>query len=77
MMCSKVKSNTCGTVGHDGLGIPLDIRTKCPKMKSGGDIVTRVSRILKAVRWKERREVYFLLKEISQVNLARLSKLVQ
>jgi len=48
-----------------------------------GDIATRVRGTLRAVHWKDRRDVYILtnmnaplLKEISPKNLARLSNLV-
>ena len=82
MICSKEKFNTCGTVRHDRRGMPRDIGPKSLKMKRG-DIATRVRGTLRAVRWKDRRDVYVLtnmhaplLKEISPKNLARLSNLV-
>src|SRR5215469_12888690 len=53
------KINACGTVRHDRRGMPRDIGPKLLKMKRG-DIVTRVRGKLRAVRWKDRRDVYIL-----------------
>ena len=53
------KINACGTVRHDRRGMPRDIGPKSLKMKRG-DIVTRVRGKLRAVRWKDRRDVYIL-----------------
>ena len=72
------KINVCGTVCPDRRGMPQDIGPKSLKMKRG-DIATRVRGTLRAVRWKDRRDVYILtnvLKEISPKNLARLSNLM-
>jgi hypothetical protein len=58
--------------------MPWDIGPKSLKMKRG-DIATRVRETRRAVRCKDRRDVYILtnmhasmLKEISPKNLARL-----
>jgi len=76
------KINACGTVRHGRREILRDIGPKYLKMKRG-DIATRVRGNLRAVRWKDRWDVYILtnmhaplLKEISPKNLARLSNLV-
>jgi len=76
------KINACGTVCHDRRGMPRDIGPKSMKMKRGV-IVTHVRGNLRAVRWKDRRDVYILtnmhfllLKAISQMTLAMLSNLV-
>ena len=53
------KINACGTVRHDRRGMPRDIGPKSLKMKRG-DIATRVRGTLRAVRWKDRRDVYVL-----------------
>jgi hypothetical protein len=53
------KINACGTVRHDRRGMPKDIGPKSLKMKKG-DIVTRVRGNLRAVRWKDKRDVYIL-----------------
>ena len=53
------KINVCGTVRHNRRGMPRDIGPKSLKMKRG-DIATRVRGTLRAVRWKERRDVYVL-----------------
>jgi len=53
------KINACGTVRHDRLGMPRDIGPKSLKMKRG-DIATRVRGTLRALRWKDRRDVYIL-----------------
>ena len=58
--------------------MPRDIGPKSLKIKRG-DIATRVRGTLRAVRWKDRWDVYILtnmLKEISYKNLAKLSNLV-
>jgi hypothetical protein len=72
------KINACGTVRHDRRGMPRDIGPKYLKMKRG-DTVTRMRGNLRAVRWKDRRDVYILttctlllLKAISPMNLAML-----
>jgi hypothetical protein len=76
------KINACGTVRHGRRRMPRDIGPKYLKMKRR-DIATRVRGTLRAVRWKDRRDVYVLtnmhappLKEISPTNLVRLSDLV-
>ena len=73
------KINAYGTVRQDRRGMPRDIRRKSLKLKRG-DIVTRVRGTIRAVRWKDRRDVYMLTnmhaplwKEISPKNLATLS----
>jgi len=53
------KINACGTVRYDRHGMPRDIGPKSLKMKRG-DIVTHVRGSLRAVRWKDRRDVYIL-----------------
>jgi len=53
------KINACGTVRQDRRGMPRDIRRKSLKLKRG-DIVTRVRGTIRAVRWKDRRDVYIL-----------------
>ena len=53
------KINACGTVRHDRRGMPRDIAPKSLKMKRG-DIATRVRGTLRAIRWKDRRDVYIL-----------------
>src|SRR5215469_13994250 len=53
------KINACGTVRRDRRGMPGDIVPKSLKMKRG-DTVTRVRGTLRAVRWKDRRDVYIL-----------------
>ena len=53
------KINVCGTVRYDRRGMPRDIGPKSLKMKRG-DIVTRVRGNLRAVHWKDRRDVYIL-----------------
>jgi hypothetical protein len=53
------KMNACGTVRHDRREMPRDIGPKSVKMKRG-DIATRVRGTLRAVRWKDRRDVYVL-----------------
>ena len=55
----KRKINACGTVRHDRRGMPRDIGPKSLKMKRG-DIVTRVRGNLRAVRWKDKCDVYIL-----------------
>jgi hypothetical protein len=52
--------NACGTVRHDRRGMPQDIGPKSLKMKRGG-VVTRVRGNLRAVRWKDRRDVYIVM----------------
>jgi len=54
------KINACGTVLHDRRGMPRDIGPKSMKMERGTDIATRVRGNLRAVRWKDRRDVYIL-----------------
>ena len=53
------KISVCGTVCLDRRGMPQDIGPKSLKMERG-DIATRVRGTLKAVSWKERRDVYIL-----------------
>ena len=53
------KINACGTVHHDRRGMPQDIGPKYLKMKRG-DTVTRVRGTLRAVRWKDRQDMYIL-----------------
>ena len=53
------KINVCGTVRHDRRGMPRDIGPKSLKMKRG-DIATQVRGTLRAVRWKDKRDVYIL-----------------
>jgi len=53
------KINACGMVRHDRRGMPRDIGPKSLKMKRG-DIATRVRGTLRAVHWKDRRDVYIL-----------------
>ena len=53
------KINACGTVRHDRRGMPRDIGPKSLKMKRG-DIATRVMGTLRALRWKDKRDVYIL-----------------
>jgi len=53
------KINVCGIVRHDKRGMSRDIGPKSLKMKRG-DIATRVRGTLRAVRWKDRRDVYIL-----------------
>jgi len=53
------KINACGTVRHDIRGMPRDIGPKLLKTKRA-DIVTRVRGNLRAVHWKDRRDVYIL-----------------
>ena len=53
------KINACGTVRHYRRGMPRDIGPKSLKMKRG-DTVTRVRGTLRAVRWKDKRDVYIL-----------------
>jgi hypothetical protein len=52
------KINACGSVRHDKRGMPR-YWTKISKNVKG-DIVTRVRGTLRAVRWKDRRDVYNL-----------------
>ena len=51
------KMNVCGTVRNDRCGMPWDTGPKSLKMKRG-DIMTRVGGSLRAVHWKDRRNVY-------------------
>ena len=51
--------SACGTVRHDKCGMPRDIGAKYLKMKRG-DIATRIRGTLRAVWWKDRRDVYIL-----------------
>ena len=53
------KINACGTVHHDWRGMPWNIGPKSLKMKRG-DIATRVRGTLRAVRWKDRQDVYIV-----------------
>jgi len=53
------KINACGTVRHDRRGMPRDIGPKSLKMKRG-DIATRVRGTLRAIHWKDKRDVYIL-----------------
>ena len=53
------KINACGTVCHDRRGMPQDIGPKSLKMKRG-DIVTCIRGNLRAVLWKDKRDVYIL-----------------
>ena len=53
------KINACGTVCHDRHGMPRDIGLKSLKMKRG-DIATWVRGTLRAIRWKDRWDVYIL-----------------
>ena len=53
------KINACRKVRHDRRGMPRDIGPKSMKMKRG-DIATRVRGKLRAVHWKDRRDVYIL-----------------
>jgi len=53
------KINACGTVLRDRCGMPRDIGPKSVKMKRG-DIATRVRGTLRAIRWKDKRDVYIL-----------------
>jgi hypothetical protein len=76
------KINACGIFRHNRRGMPRDIGPKFLKMKRE-DIATRVKGTLRAVHWKDKRDVYLvtnmhasLLKKISPTNLARLSNLV-
>jgi len=54
------KISVCATVRHDKSGMPRDIVPKSLKMKRG-DIVTRIRGTLRAVRWKDRGDVYILI----------------
>jgi len=51
--------NACGTVRHGRRGMLRDTGPKYRKMKRG-DIATRVRGTLRAVRWKDRWDVYIL-----------------
>jgi len=53
------KISVCGTVCHDKRGMPRDIGPKFLKMKRG-DIATRIRGTLRAIRWKDRQDVYIL-----------------
>jgi hypothetical protein len=53
------KINACGPVRHSRKGMPLDFSPKQLKMKKG-DTVSRVKGTLRAVCWKDKREVYVL-----------------
>jgi len=53
------KINACGTVRHDRRGMPRDIGPKSLKIKRE-NIVTCVGGNLRAVQWKDRRDVYIL-----------------
>jgi len=53
------KINARGTVCHDRRGMPRNIGPKSLKMKRG-DIATRVMGTLRAVRWKDKWDVYIL-----------------
>jgi hypothetical protein len=55
----KRKINACGTVRHNRKGMPSEFSPKHLKMKKG-DIVSRVKGTLRAVCWKDKREVYVL-----------------
>jgi hypothetical protein len=51
--------NACGTVRHDRQGMQRDIVPKFLKLKRG-DLVTRIRGNLRAIRWKDRWDVYIL-----------------
>jgi hypothetical protein len=53
------KINACGTVRHNRKGMPSNFSPKDLKMKKG-DIVSRVKGTLRAVCWKDKRDVYVL-----------------
>jgi len=53
------KISACGTVCHDRHGMPRDIGPKSLKLKRG-DIATQVRGTLRAVRCKNRQDVYIL-----------------
>ena len=53
------KINACGTFRQDRPGMPQDIRRKSLKLKRG-DILTRVRGTIRAIRRKDRRDVYIL-----------------
>jgi hypothetical protein len=53
------KINACGAVRHNRKGMPSDFGPKQLKIKKG-DIVSRVKGTLRAVCWKNKREVYVL-----------------
>ena len=51
------KINACGRVRHDRCGMPQNTGPNSLKMRSG-DMVTRVRGNLRAVSWRDRRDVY-------------------